>query len=404
MLNRRVLLQNGALSLFGLGITPAWLTRAVGAPSATGGKKILVVVFQRGAADGLNMVVPYGEKAYYQSRPNLALAQPGKEKGVLDLDGFFGLHPALAPLSPIFADKKLAFVHASGSPAYTRSHFDAQDYMESGTPGVKSTRDGWLNRALPEDAKASPVQAVGLGPVLPRALAGSRSAVALNSVREFQVRDHMAAQEYERRYGKSVDAALQEASKETFAAIEILESVRRSGYQPANGVQYPKGKLGRSMEQIAQLIKGNVGLEVAFADMGGWDHHVNQELLLDRQLKEFGAALAAFYQDLGPRMEQVLLVTMSEFGRTVRENGTRGTDHGHANVMMLMGANVSGGKVHGRWPGLERDQLHEGRDLAVTTDFREVLGAVLQAHRGQTDLARVFPGYSYQGAMRRLLV
>lgn len=390
-MTRRVFLHQGALAMFGVGASPLWLERAIGAETQG---KVLVTIFQRGAADGLNMVVPYGEKAYYAGRPTIAVPPPGPSAGAaLDLNGFFGLHPRLAPLRPLFLEKKLAVVHATGSPDLTRSHFDAQDYMESGTPGLKATRDGWLNRALPRPQGSSPLRAVSLGPVLPRALRGPQPAVALNSVKDFSLRDRMSAGEFQSRYQNTADPMLAAAGKETFAALRLLEQIRQQSYQPANGASYPAGRLGRSLEQIAQLIKARVGLAVAFDDVGGWDHHVNEAPLLGNMLGDFAAAIAAFSQDLGPLMEDVVLVTMSEFGRTARENGSRGTDHGHGNVMLVAGGAVQGGKVYGDWPGLEREQLHEARDLAVTTDFRTVLGEILRAQLGIADSARVFPGF-----------
>ncbi len=404
MATRRLFLRDSALTLFGVGTTPQWLARAAAAaPAAASRNKVLVTIFQRGAADGLNMVVPHGEKAYYSARPNIAIPRPGAgADACLDLDGFFGLHPSLNGLHAIFAEKKLAIVHATGSPDPTRSHFDAQDYMESGTPGVKSTRDGWLNRTLDPAATPSPLRAVSLGPLLPRALRGPRPAVALDSVKDFRVRDRMAGEDYMARYAASADAELKGTGKDTFAAIQLLENLRKTPYQPAAGVVYPKGKLGRSLEQIAQIIKAGLGLELAFADMGGWDHHVNEAPQLNTMLREFGDALTAFYRDLGPRMDDVAVLTMSEFGRTARENGSRGTDHGHANAMFLFGGAVRGGKVYGQWPGLEREQLFEARDLAVTTDFREVLGTATQAHLALSEPARLFPGYRFTGIMKSL--
>jgi uncharacterized protein (DUF1501 family) len=394
-------LQNSAVAMFGFGATPVWLERALAANQNSSRKKVLVAIFQRGAADGLNIVVPYAETAYYQGRPSIAIPRPGSgEHAAIALDERFALHPNLKALAPMFAEKKLAIVHACGSPDATRSHFDAQDYMESGTPGIKSTRDGWLNRSLDGGQKSeSPIRAVSMGPVLARALRGGNAAVALNSVKDFQVRDAMAGEEYMARYAASGDTQLKGTGKDTFEAIRLLESLRKVDYMPANGASYPNGRLGRSLQQIAQMIKADAGLEVAFADLGGWDHHVNEVGATPRLgplanlLTEFGGSLAAFYQDLGARMEDVVVVTMSEFGRTARENGSRGTDHGHANAMFVFGGEIAGGKVLGKWPGLEREQLHEGRDLAVTTDFRAVLGEVVRNHLGQRDLARVFPGY-----------
>jgi uncharacterized protein (DUF1501 family) len=385
--NRRVFLRNAAIAMAGVGAAPAWLARA--AAAADGGRrKVLVVLFQRGAADGLNIVVPHGEKRYYELRPTIAIPR----SDVLDLNGTFGLHPALAPLKPIFDAKQLAVIEAAGSPDPTRSHFDAQDYMESGTPGVKSTRDGWLNRALPmREANVSPVRAVALGPNLPRALRGRNSAVAMGSLNDFQLRDESSATRFESLYAS--DKALSAAGRETFQAMRMLESVRKQPYTPADGAEYPNGRLGQSLRQVAQLIKSDVGLEVAFADMGGWDTHVNEAAPLANLLREFGRAIAAFHRDMGARMENIVVVTMSEFGRTARENGNRGTDHGHANLMFVLGGPVRGGKVYGDWPGLEPEQLYEGRDLALTTDFRDVLGEVITAHLGAPNAAQVFPGY-----------
>jgi uncharacterized protein (DUF1501 family) len=387
-------MRDSALAMFGVGVAPGWMERAAAA-EASQGKKVLVAIFLRGAADGLSLVAPYGDRGYAAARPNLALE---REK-CLDLDGFFGLHPNLKTLHEMFAEKKLAIVQAAGSPDATRSHFDAQDYMESGTPGLKSTRDGWMNRALPSGQKASPLRAVSMGPVLSRSLRGGEPAVALNSVRDFAVKDEMAGAEYMARYEASVDTELKGTGKDTFAAIRLMESLRKTQYQAENGAVYPRGKLGASLQQIAQMIKSDVGLELAFADMGGWDTHVNQANLLGNLAREMGEALGAFHQDMGSRMDGVTVVTMSEFGRTVRENGTRGTDHGHANAMFAFGGGVRGGKVYGDWPGLERELLYEGRDLRVTTDFREVLGAAVHSHDGRADLARVFPGYRYEGKM-----
>jgi uncharacterized protein (DUF1501 family) len=402
MPNRRTFLKNSALAMFGIGSAPAWLSRALyaaDAPSAR--KKILVAIFQRGAVDGLNVVVPFGEKRYYELRPNLAIPQPdGTPESAVDLDGFFGLHPALAPLKPIYDAGKLAVVDAAGSPDNTRSHFDAQDYMESGTPGLKATSDGWLNRALPPSKKiTSPVRAVSLGPALPRALRGRNDALAINNLGEFQVRDPKGADVFEAMYANTHDQVLNGTGRETFEAVKLIQGIQKRPYTPANGAKYPNGRLGQSMNQIARLIKSNVGLEVAFTDVGGWDTHVNQVAAkstagqLANLLGEFGQSLAAFYTDLGDRMEDVVVVTMSEFGRTAKENGTRGTDHGHANVMFAMGGPIAGGKVYGDWPGLEQEQLYEGRDLNLTTDFRDVLGELVQNHLGNSKLNAVFPGF-----------
>ena len=396
-------MKGGGVAMLGFSAMPSFLTRALQAAVAPS-RKVLVVIFQRGAMDGLNAVVPYGERNYYGMRPSIAIPAPNGGKGAaLDLDGFFGLHPSLEPLLPLFQEKQLAIVHAAGSPDNSRSHFDAQDYMESGTPGVKSTEDGWLNRYLqkqPEE-NATPFRAVSMGPQMPRTLRGSVPALAIPDIRQFQVLAPVAvsgamSNGFEALYAQTVDQALHGTGQETFEAVEMLKKVREQLYIPENGAAYPNGKFGKALQQVAQLIKGDIGVEVAFVDIGGWDHHVNEggvQGQLGNVLREFGGSLAAFHKDLGGKMADVTVVTMSEFGRTAAENGNRGTDHGHANCMFAFGGDVRGGRVYGRWPGLDRAYLYEGRDLAVTTDFRAVLGEVVTHHLGPADLSYVFPGF-----------
>ena len=394
--SRRGFMKGGALAMFGLGSAPLWLSRAAFASETPGArKKVLVAVFQRGAVDGLNVVVPFGEARYYDLRPSIAIPKPGGTPGsAIDLDGFFGLHPALAPLKPIYDSKRLAIVEAVGSPDPTRSHFDAQDYMESGTPGYKGQSDGWLNRALvQEPGKLSPIRAVAMGSNLPRSLRGRNDALAINNLDEFQIRDVKSAGSFESMYASSVDTMLHGTGKETFDAVKMLQSIQKQRYSSANGASYPPGRFGQSLQQIARLIKSGVGLEVAFTDIGGWDTHVNELGQLTTRLSEFSQALAAFYQDLGDLMADVTVVTMSEFGRTAKENGNRGTDHGHANAMFVLGGDVAGGKVYGDWPGLQDEQLYEGRDLNLTTDFRDVLSELVAHHLGNPNLKNVFPGY-----------
>lgn len=362
-----------------LGLAPAWLARAANSAENTGRRKVLVALFQRGAMDGLNAVIPFRDPHYRALRPSLAVASP------LDLDGTFGLHPSLDALKPLWDRKQLAIVHAVGSPDPTRSHFDAQDYMESGTPGRKATRDGWLNRALPAEVAPAPLRAVSMGPRLPRSLRGANSAVAIAKLGDFTLRDKDSMGTLESMYSN-----LREG-RDTFEAMKLVESVERAPYTPS--AEYPRSPFGRNLEQLARLIKANVGVEAAFADIGGWDTHTNESQRLPGLLSDFARTIAAFTTDLGDRFEDVLLVTMSEFGRTARENGNGGTDHGHANVMFIAGGTsaLRGGQVHGAWPGLAPEQLYEGRDLAVTTDFRTVLGELAGKHLGVPDVSRIFP-------------
>jgi uncharacterized protein (DUF1501 family) len=407
-ISRRYFLKGGGVAMLGFSAMPSFLTRALHAATAPS-KKVLVVVFQRGAMDGLNAVVPYGERSYYAMRPSIAIpppnGSPATAGAAIDLDGFFGVHPSLEPLVPLFREKQLAIVHAAGSPDNSRSHFDAQDYMESGTPGVKSTEDGWLNRYLqkqPED-NATPFRAVAMGQQMPRTLRGSVSALAIPDIKQFQVLAPVAVSGamsggFEALYAQTVDQALHGTGQETFEAVEMLKKVREELYVPENGAAYPQGKFGHTLQQVAQLIKADIGVEVAFVDIGGWDHHVNEggvQGQLGNILREFGGSLAAFHKDLGAKLADVTVVTMSEFGRTAAENGNRGTDHGHANCMFVFGGDVRGGRVYGQWPGLDRSRLYEGRDLAVTTDFRTVLGEVVSHHLGSTDMSFVFPGFRY---------
>jgi uncharacterized protein (DUF1501 family) len=378
-------------------------------------KKILVAIFQRGAADGLNIVVPFGQKEYYALRPTiniprLSSAVLNQDQTVIDLDGFFGFHPSLGSLKPIFDSKHLAVIHAVGSPDNTRSHFDAQDYMEAATPGVRSTEDGWLNRYLRScpETDASPFRAVAFAPRMPRTLMGTAPAMAIDDLRDFRLRvnagsyNHapgpgLVESAFAAMYASSADPLLANTSREIFQAADELQRIDLTNYQPENGSEYPKGPLGRALEQVAQLIKCDVGLEVAFAEIGGWDHHVNEggvQGQLAANLRQFADALAAFYRDMGDRMADVVVLTMTEFGRTARENGNRGTDHGHANAMIVMGSPVRGGEVYGRWPGLRPDQLYEGRDLALTTDFRDVFAEVLLRHLGARDTRSIFPGFT----------
>ena len=418
-MQRRVFVKSGALALVTLGLSPRFLRRTAFAAelargAAAGRRKTLVCLFQRGAADALNVLVPHGEAAYYRARPNIAVPRPrtlasAREESAIDLDGFFGLHPALAPLQPLWQRGMLAPIHAVGSPSSTRSHFDAQDYMETGTPDVKGTPDGWLNRLLATRGTCeecatgttphpSPFRAVAMAPQTPRILEGPQPTVAMSSLGDFTVRatNPSTVARLEALYRTGSADLVHSSGSEMFDAVKMLRAANPQRYAPGHGAQYPRSQFGLRLREIAQLIKSDVGLEVAFADVGGWDTHVNQggaNGQLANRLGDFAGAIAAFVTDLGDRMDDVLVLTMSEFGRTVRQNGTGGTDHGHAGALFVIGGNVKGGRVHGRWPGLEREQLHEGRDLALTTDFRTVFAEVARAHLGAEKLDAVFPGF-----------
>jgi uncharacterized protein (DUF1501 family) len=400
-ITRRGFMKSGALALVGTSTIPSFLTRSVLAEMTTAAenRKKLVVLFQRGAADGLNIVVPYREKNYYAMRPTIAIRQ----EEVLDLDGFFGLHPAMASLKPLYDQKHLAIVHAAGSPDMSRSHFDAQDYMESGTPGVKTTQDGWLNRALQGErlqGQPSPFRAVALGSQVPRTLEGKIPAMAVNHLKDFSVAGGDGPQgspisgAFQAMYDSSSDALLHGTGQETFEAVKMLRAANPARYRPLAGVVYPQTQFGNSLRQVAQLLKANLGVEAAFADIEGWDTHQNQgnsRGQLANRLREFSDSIAAFWQDMGDDADSITLVTMSEFGRTARQNGTGGTDHGHANVMFVLGGQVRGGKVYGKWPGLQNEQLNQGRDLTVTTDFRRVLGEAALKTLGCRNLDQIFP-------------
>ena len=405
-ISRRAFMKAGGLALVSLGADPIFLDRAAYALASTGGgragKKTLVCLFQRGAVDGLSMIVPAGDPFYWEARQRIALP---KEQ-LIPLDGMFALHPRLAPLKPLWDQHSLAIIHAVGSPSTTRSHFDAQDYMESGTPDVKSTPSGWANRFCnhPEEHGSTPFRAVAFGPQLPRTLAGSAPALAIDDLRTFGMRAAQASGEqkltraFEELYQGAATGLVASSSAESFEAIKMLKTANPMATPPASGANYARNKLATSLQQIAQLIKADLGVEIAFVDVGGWDTHVNQgadQGQLATRLDELAGALGAFTTDLGERMRDVVVITMSEFGRTVKENGTSGTDHGHGTAMMIMGGDVRGGKVYGEWPGLAPEQRYEGRDLAVTTDFRSVFSEVLQGHLGPANIGQVFPGFEH---------
>ena len=466
--SRRIFLKSGALALASLGFAPtlgprflrevAFAAETNRLKSGAGGKKILICVFLRGAVDGLSLVAPHGDANYYQLRRTgnggIALPRTG-EGAVLDLDGTFGLHPALKVLAPLYKQGFLAPIHAVGSPHATRSHFDAQDYMESALPGDKSGASGWLTRAIancPQDARiraakidaANPeaqIRAVSMTAQLPRSFSGDASALAIANLSDFGVgktapmegklggknarrnaipaamplaanptamANPDPAAGFEALYAGAVGDVLHGTGQETFDALKLLKNVDPRKYVPQNGAIYPRGRLGDSLRGIAQLIKADVGLEIAFAEAGGWDTHVaqgNSQGQLARRLQELGDSMGALWSDLGDRMADVTILTMSEFGRTARQNGDGGTDHGHGTCFLALGGNVAGGRVLGDWPGLAPEQLHESRDLAVTTDFRSVFGEIAARHLGVRNLDAVFPGFKsnpadFRGVMK----
>lgn len=380
-LTRRELIRTaGVLGVFGL--APGFLTRA---HAQTKAGKVLVTLFLRGGVDGLSMVPPHGDVAYAGARPNLAIAAPGEKDGALPLDGTFGLHPSLSGLAPLYESKQLAVIHAVGQHKPSRSHFDAQDFFEAGVPGERRP-DGWLGRTLHAMPKGGAFRAVAIQNGMPRALLGADDALALPSLSEFRVRGGSDAKAtFEALYAGAVDEALKGAASDAFEGMELLAEKGLGKSPPRNGAKYPSSALGKRLADVARLIHGDVGLQVAVSEAGGFDTHLGQGNArgsLAQKLKDLGDSLSAFVLDLGERSRDVCVVVCTEFGRTVKENGTRGTDHGTASAMMVLGGGVRGGKVYADWPGLAPAQLFEGRDLKTTTDARAVLSEVLSAHLG----------------------
>jgi uncharacterized protein (DUF1501 family) len=397
--SRRYFLKSSGLAMASFAVAPSFLVRTAMAQGTTASKDhpILIAIFQRGAADGVSVVPPFGDRNYAKARPQIAVPEPSRSTAAdaaIDLDGFFGLHPSLGPLKSIYDEGHLAVVHAVGSPDNTRSHFDAQDYMEAGAPGNKSLPDGWLIRYLQgsKNADATAFRAIALDDKMPRTLMGSAPALALAKIQDFDVRGGNPKQ------GGAAGGELYAAFEamwhnSTFDAVKMLKNANPQRFQPENGARYPGGQFGQGLLQMSQLIKADIGLEVGFLDISGWDTHANQAGQLTQRLREYGEGLSAFYRDLGDRMRNVVVLTMTEFGRTIKQNGSGGTDHGHASALFVMGGPVKGGKVYGKWPGLAPEQLYEGRDLALTTDFRDVFSEVLKKHMRAADTAKVFPGW-----------
>jgi uncharacterized protein (DUF1501 family) len=404
MHRRKFLQQAGILSssaLISVG-WHGWAARSA-TPSSNSNPKRLAIVFLRGAVDGLNVVIPHWESAYYDGRPSIAIAPPDEANGALDLDGRFGLHPALASLMPLWKQRSLAFIHACGSPDASRSHFDAQDYMESGTPGVKTTADGWMNRLLAALPHSSPVQALNFGEAVPRILSGRMSVASLptgrTADRPLPLDRPQIAAAFDRLYNGN-DAVSKAYQEGRAARQQLLANLDREMMQANHGAPAPSG-FSADAQKLARLMTKDPSIQLAFMALGGWDTHVNEggsTGQLARNLKSLGDGLATLAQGLGNVYSNTAILVMSEFGRTVAENGNGGTDHGHGNAMWLLGGAIKGGKVYGEWPGLSQSQLYQGRDLAVTTDFRDAIATVLGRHM-QLDGAKInqiFPSYSPQ--------
>lgn len=408
-MKRRDFMQAMALAAGGaiaLGQTNAW---AVSGTEDT--RRKLIVIMLRGAVDGLSVVVPWGDDNYYRARPTIALAHPGTPGGVIDLDGYFGLHPALAPLHELWQQRKLAFVHASGSPDPTRSHFDAQDYLESGTPGRKSTQDGWMNRlAGAMSATDSAMRAISIGPVMPRILSGHALASNIasgNAATKPGMLDRpQIGSAFDQLYqGNDKYARTYQQAQATHK--EMLASMDEEMRMADGGAPLPNG-FPADADRLGKLMRNNPKVQLAFMALGGWDTHANQGNAtgqLANRLSPLGQGLVALARRLGPMFDDTTIVVMSEFGRTVRQNGNNGTDHGHGNVMWLLGGPVAGGKVYGDWQGLGEAQLYEGRDVPVTTDFRSVLAQIIERHVRLSDrqLSKVFPGMPARGFDTRLI-
>ena len=410
--SRRTFLSRGAQSaaamLLGNKIValPTWMPRiSLADPHVGPAGDTLVCVFLRGGADGLNMVVPHGDEAYYKHRPLIGIPRPDDNRAAdgrtVDLDGFFGLHPALAPLHDVYAADDMTFVHATGSPDESRSHFEAMDLMERGAT-ENGDYTGWLARHLAtlDSGNSSSLRAVGIGDMLPASLTGAVSSTALQSIADYHLggrpeRVGQMSRLLQTLYKQNQDM-LTAVAQQTFASIDILSKIDTVGYV-ANGRSYQENEFGQAMRMVAQLIKAEVGVEVACIDLGGWDTHVAQGGTtgpMASLMAELADGLAAFYEDLQPQMNNVTVVIMSEFGRRLQENGGLGTDHGHGSMMMVLGGGINGGQVFANWPGLHEEQLVGPGDLAVTTDYRDVLGEIIQKRLNNPLLPSIFPGYT----------
>jgi uncharacterized protein (DUF1501 family) len=414
MASRRAFLKCGGLALFGVGLMggiPSFMAEAAASDKLFRPykrKRVLVCIFQRGAMDGLMAVTPFSDPYLAAARPGLSLpvAGGGRTNSLIDLDGRWGMHPGLKAFEPMFKEGRLAIVHGIGSPNTTRSHFDAQDYMESGTPFNKGTASGWLNRAvglLGHDA-ATPFAAVSLTSALPRCFYGDQPSLAISNLQDFAIQlrgnpaaANTAARSFEDLYDQTSAGLLHDTGKESFEAMKVLQQADIRNYRPAGGAVYPNSPLGNSLRQIAQLVKMDVGLEVAFTESMGWDTHFNQGTdngIFARNVSDLSNAIAAFWHDLDVYQDDVTVMTMTEFGRTVHQNGTGGTDHGRGSCNFILGNRAAGGKVHGEVAVLANENLEDGRDLPVTTDFRSVFSAVADAHLLLSNDKVLFPDWT----------
>lgn len=417
MLSRRGFLKGGGLALFGVGLMggiPAFIAEAAAGTKILAPykrRKTLVCIFQRGAMDGLMAVPPFTDTYLQNARPTLFIsaAKSGSATPLIDLDGRFGLHPSMQAFEPLFREKRLAIVQGIGSPNNSRSHFDAQDYMESGTPFNKGTASGWLNRAvglLGHDA-LTPFTAVSMTSAMPRSFYGDNPSVAISHLQDFAIQmrgnplgANMAARSFEDLYDQTTPGLLKDTGKESFEAMKMLQKTDIHNYKPANNVVYPNSAVGNALKQIAQLVKMDVGLEVAFAESNGWDTHFNQGAengIFARNVADLSGSIAAFWNDLDSYQDDVTVMTMTEFGRTVHQNGTGGTDHGRASCNFILGNDVDGGQVHGDVKTLAVENLEDGRDLPVTTDFRSVFSEVADAHLKIADDRVLFPDWDGKG-------
>ena len=396
-MKRRKLLETIALAsgamLLPVGCN-SWVAKDV---SGVSNRNRLITIFLRGGIDGLNVVVPYQDAEYYAARPTIAIPYPGESEGAIDLDGFFGLHPALKNILPLWRQKSLAFIYNSGSPDSTRSHFDAQDYMESGTPGLKSTPDGWMNRLLGRLPQDRLTQAVNVGNTTPKILQGKMPVASLNpgknSTRPISIDRPQISRAFDLMYGgeDNLSKAYQEGLKARGIILEELTQEMMSANRNAGSVN----QFVDDAKDVAQLMVSDARTQLAFMEVGGWDSHIGEKAIFDRSLPNLGKGLATLVQNLGSLYSDTVIVLISEFGRTVAENGNGGTDHGHGNVMWLLGGGIRGGKVYHQWTGLEASELYEGRDLPVTIDFRDAIATILQQHLAVSnqDLADIFPQY-----------